>query len=204
MASSGTPLEPRKKPRQARSQAMVDAILEAAARVLSEEGYGGASTNRIAEVAGVSVGSLYQYFPNKDALIIALTMQHIQTMMSCLHQTMQQADSDIPSLVRSFVKAMIQGHAMDPKLHQALTQQLLQLGFEQFAAQQKVIRELVAGMLELRGLELKVKDYKMAAFILVATVESTVHVALMEDPQILKDPAFEEELVGLVVRYLCG
>jgi AcrR family transcriptional regulator len=65
-------LLPRKQPRQARSAATVDIILEAATRVLSERSLAGFNTNRIAEVAGVSVGSVYQYFPNKASLVTAL------------------------------------------------------------------------------------------------------------------------------------
>jgi AcrR family transcriptional regulator len=68
-------LKPRKLPRQERSQLMVEAILQAAARVLERESLAGFNTNRVAEVAGVSVGSLYQYFPNKESLITALIDQ---------------------------------------------------------------------------------------------------------------------------------
>lgn len=63
---------PRKSPQQARSQDTVAAIVEAAARILEKEGYDRFSTNAVAEKAGVSIGSLYQYFPRKDALIGAL------------------------------------------------------------------------------------------------------------------------------------
>jgi AcrR family transcriptional regulator len=63
---------PRKRPRQARSEATVEALLTAATRVLSSDGLKGFNTNRVAEVAGVSVGSLYQYYPNKAALTAAL------------------------------------------------------------------------------------------------------------------------------------
>lgn len=65
-------ISPRKKPLQARSAFTVQAILDAAARVLAQDSLGGFNTNRVAEVAGVSVGSLYQYFPNKDGLTAAL------------------------------------------------------------------------------------------------------------------------------------
>ena len=65
-------LRPRKSPRQARSADTVETLLAAAARLLERESLAGFNTNRVAEVAGVSVGSLYQYFPNKSALIAAL------------------------------------------------------------------------------------------------------------------------------------
>jgi AcrR family transcriptional regulator len=63
---------PRKQPRQARARHTVEAIIEASARILEEQGHGGFTTNAVAELAGVSIGTLYQYFPDKDALLGAL------------------------------------------------------------------------------------------------------------------------------------
>tara|TARA_R110002124_G_scaffold219391_1_gene385260 strand:- start:1292 stop:1918 length:627 start_codon:yes stop_codon:yes gene_type:complete len=63
---------PRKQPRQARAQHTVAAIIEASARILEEQGHGGFTTNAVAELAGTSIGTLYQYFPDKDALLGAL------------------------------------------------------------------------------------------------------------------------------------
>ena len=71
------PTQLRKSPRQARSRETVEVLLEAATRVLVEAGFEGASTNRIARVAGVSVGSLYQYFPNKAAIVRMLIERHV-------------------------------------------------------------------------------------------------------------------------------
>ncbi|CAD9217278.1 Transcriptional regulator, TetR family [Burkholderia cenocepacia] len=71
-SSSHMPLSPRKAPRQRRSVATVDAIVEAAARILERDGFDGYTTNAVAALAGVSIGSLYQYFPNRDALTAAL------------------------------------------------------------------------------------------------------------------------------------
>src|SRR5262245_18451911 len=73
---------PRKVPRQERARATIDALLTATARILVKEGFDRASTNRIAEEAGVSVGSLYQYFPGKEALVAALIERHIDEMTS--------------------------------------------------------------------------------------------------------------------------
>src|SRR5271154_4777544 len=70
-------LTPRKLPRQQRSEATVESILEAAAQVFERHGYAAGTTNRIAERAGVSIGTLYQYFPNKDAILIALARRHL-------------------------------------------------------------------------------------------------------------------------------
>ena len=64
-------LQPRRKPRQARSQATVEVILAAAARVFARSGYAATTTNHVAAKAGVSIGSLYEYFPSKDAILVA-------------------------------------------------------------------------------------------------------------------------------------
>lgn len=63
---------PRKQPRQARAQHTVDSIVEASARILEQQGHGGFTTNAVAALAGTSIGTLYQYFPDKDALLGAL------------------------------------------------------------------------------------------------------------------------------------
>ena len=68
--------KPRKHASQERSRATVDALIEATARILVREGFDKASTNRIAEVAGVGVGSLYQYYPGKEALVAAVIDRH--------------------------------------------------------------------------------------------------------------------------------
>ncbi|TIV67001.1 MAG: TetR family transcriptional regulator, partial [Mesorhizobium sp.] len=69
---------PRKNASQDRSRATVDALVEATARILVRDGFDKASTNRIAEEAGVSIGSLYQYYPSKEALVAAVIDRHNQ------------------------------------------------------------------------------------------------------------------------------
>ena len=83
---SKSTLGPRKQPRQARATAMVEHILQAATRVLGTESLAGFNTNRVAEVAGISIGSLYQYFPNKSALVVAL----IDRAQSALAEAIEQ------------------------------------------------------------------------------------------------------------------
>jgi AcrR family transcriptional regulator len=71
------PAQPRKQPKQGRSSATVEAILEAAARILEQSGFSGFNTNAVAALAGVSPGSLYQYYPDKEALLRDLVMRDV-------------------------------------------------------------------------------------------------------------------------------
>src|SRR5262250_1602249 len=80
----------RKSASQQRSRATVDALLEATARILIKEGYDRASTNRIAHVAGVSIGSLYQYFPSKEALVAALIDRHVEGTLQVMGEAVER------------------------------------------------------------------------------------------------------------------
>src|SRR3954469_14460843 len=108
---------PRKLPRQGRSKATVEAILAATAKVLAKEGYEGASTNRIAKVAGVSVGSLYQYFPSKEALVSAVIDRHSEELSALLTAKMAElASAPIQVMAGQMVRAMFEMHAHEPAL----------------------------------------------------------------------------------------
>src|SRR5690349_11098872 len=112
---------PRKKARQERSRATVDALLTATARILVREGYDRASTNRIAEAAGVGVGSLYQYFPSKEALVAALVDRHCEEMGAVLDKSFAEvAGAPVREAARSLVRAQIEAHKVDPRLHKVL------------------------------------------------------------------------------------
>src|ERR1700704_3667811 len=109
--------KPRKNASQERSRATVDALVEATARILVREGFDKASTNRIAEVAGVSVGSLYQYFPSKEALVAALIDRHNQEVMHAVQGELAEAvNLPIEQAVRKLVSAAVKAHRIAPKL----------------------------------------------------------------------------------------
>ena len=196
-------LSPKKRPRQGRSRAMVDALVEATARLLAAEGYGAATTKRIAAVAGVSVGSLYQYFPNKDALVYAVAQRHFDEVLAQLALVSLSPGTPLPDIVRGFVKAMVASHRMDAGLHRALTEFLLRLGPESYAEQQQRAQAMVRGILELRRSEVVEADLDVASWLLVTTAESAVHAALMEDGDLLSHERFERELSDLLCRYIC-
>jgi len=115
-------LTPRKLPKQRRSQATVRAILEAAAQVFERHGYAAGTTNRIAARAGVSIGSLYQYFPNKDAILLALVHEHLAEGTAALEPHLQRLSDGarFDDVLPHVVAAMVALHAQAPGLHRVL------------------------------------------------------------------------------------
>jgi AcrR family transcriptional regulator len=122
-------LEVRKAPGQARSKETVDAILEASARILESEGLRGFNTNSAAARAGVSVGSLYQYFPNKDAILLALIKRFEDATQESILQALRSGKgrSLKPSL-RLFVRALVGMHYRRPGLNRILEAEEERLG----------------------------------------------------------------------------
>jgi AcrR family transcriptional regulator len=106
---------PRRTPRQARSRAMVERIVTAGTRVLEASGYQDASTNRIAREAGVSPGSLYQYFPDKDAIVVEITHRLVEEFSSTITPVVRSAATERPAVATRLVL----GAALDALQQQA-------------------------------------------------------------------------------------
>lgn len=109
----------RKSPRQARSRATVETILQAGARVLNDEGWAGFTTNRVADLAGVSIGSLYQYFPDKLSLVDAIRRRHLDDCLAVMRKSKAKELSPA-QFVANLVRAMIAAHSIYPGLHRVL------------------------------------------------------------------------------------
>ena len=192
------PVTPRKEPRQQRARATVDAILLAAAHILKTEGFERATTNRIAERAGVSIGSLYQYFPNKGAVVAALRERHHDWFEGCLQAEIARAASlPLRGAVRSIVELSIALHAVDVPLHNALTERHAFTPEDDAAFRRLAQRQLEENRDTLRPL-----DPEMASYVLVRTHQALVHRTAHEEPERLADPRFAEEVTELLVRYL--
>lgn len=111
MPDTKPPLKPRKTPRQARSQATCEAILEAAARILEQGGLPALTTNRIAELAGVSIGSLYQYFPSKEAILAEMVRRMRAEMCRDVEQAVAEVQRQSLSVaVDAILRASMQHH----------------------------------------------------------------------------------------------
>lgn len=195
---------PRKRPRQARSRATVDAVLEATARVLVKRGFDGLTTNMVAEAAGVSIDSLYQYFPNKEALVGALIEKHVEDMTSlCLTELTRVAQLAMPQAIRSVIELMIRAHAVEPELHRVLTEQVPRVGrMAKLREIDALTHRMVAGLLATRKAELAIDDPDMAAFVLVSSIEAITHRAALFAPELLRDPRLVDETCRMVQRYL--
>lgn len=199
---------PRKIASQKRSRATVDALIEATARILIKDGYARASTNKIAATAGVSIGSLYQYFPSKEALVAAVVERHTQELARVARDTfLKVVSSPIGIAVRELVGAGIDAHRIDPKLHRVLDEEVPRTGRrENIDAAVQNASVFFRGYLEAHRAEIDVADLDLAAFILVTTVEALTHAAVLHRPDILanerKADEFADEVARLVLRYL--
>jgi AcrR family transcriptional regulator len=111
-------LRPRKKPRQPRSAETVNLLLEAAAQVLEAAGFAGFNTNAVARRAGVSIGSLYQYFPNKEALTIALIRRETERFQADAVQALEQASG--AAAMSHFIAAAVRHQLRRPVLARLL------------------------------------------------------------------------------------
>ena len=205
---SSAQLRPRKTPTQARSRATVEAILVAATQVLRRDGYAATTTDRVAKRAGVSVGSLYQYFPNKDAILVALTERHIDEGFALVRELLAAARADGPPLetmLRGFVVAMIALHEQEPELHRVL--------FEEAPLPSSLRRELrkrendlgreVAELLEGRP-EVRMGDSKLTGHIIVQTVDSLVHNFVLHPPKDIDAESLTDEIVRMLHQHLKG
>lgn len=199
------PRLPRKRPIQKRSQQTVAAILEATARILIEEGYERLNTNRVAEVAGVSIGSLYQYFPNKQALVLALAEQHLAREISRLAGMSEELQKlPLAQAVRQCIRGLIDATTVDAELHRALVTDVVHLGEPLVRQLQEQAEQAVLEGLERRRAEILPTDLKLAAFFLVSAVDSIIVRMLTLASDRFEIEQLEEELFALVLRYLTG
>jgi AcrR family transcriptional regulator len=190
----------RKAPQQARSRATIDAILDAAAHILGERGWEGLTTNGVAEAAGVSIGSLYQYFPNKLALIEAVRRRHFDDVLAVLHAA---ANLETPRVKRItvLVDGMIAVHRRHPAAHRVLLEESPRgedsrsahdrFDVECTKAYETLFRANVRGVAE-RGC--------VGARVLAGALAGAVHEAARQGQ--LASPVLRRELIALVDGYL--
>jgi AcrR family transcriptional regulator len=184
---------------------MVEAILEAAARVFVKQGYAHATTNRIATAAGVSVGSLYQYFPSKDAIAVELLRRYRESLVEVVAERLSRAGVEpFEQVVEELLAMLLKHQAINPALHRVLIEQVLRTGArrEIFGFEERLEAHLAAALRAAKS-SVKVADIELASFVLVRVVLAVVHAAVVDDPR-YNTPALARELTRLVIGYVGG
>jgi AcrR family transcriptional regulator len=207
MARKSPLTKPRKHASQERSRVLVDALITATARILVREGFDKASTNRIAAKAGVSVGSLYQYFPGKEALVAAVMKRHQQEIRQVVFGALREvATLPMAQGLRKLVAAAIEAHRIDPKLHRVLAEQIPHTGrLENITAANREGYAVFRAYLEAHRGECRSIDLDLAAFVCVTSIEALTHTAVLHRAESFPDEAFEaliDEATRLIVGYL--
>lgn len=202
--STETALRPRKRPRQARSKVTVEAIVSAAARVLVDRGYARMTTVAVAERAGVSVGSLYQYFPGKDALVAALLERYMDTVVRAAEAAgPPRSGRPLAADVDAQLGALLAAKMANPRLAVALkTQVPMRRDFPGLRPLLARMEKLVRRSMEEHRRELTFDDLDLAAFLLVGAVEGALSAAVEQRPELLEGDRLRPALVRLVVSFL--
>jgi len=201
MATDDKRLQARKTPRQARAEITRRRILTAAAHVFADHGYAAGTTNRIAERAGISIGSLYQYYPSKDAILAELVGNHLDRGRTSRQLWEAAPAAPLSEVLRSYVHGAVDNHRDDPQLLQVFLEQaprwatLLPKITEYHQTEVRAVQEALE-----RHPEVLVEDTGTAAHLVVTTVEVLVH--WLSAGAAVTPTALENELVAMLERYL--
>ncbi|MEW6268161.1 MAG: TetR/AcrR family transcriptional regulator [Thermodesulfobacteriota bacterium] len=192
----------RKTPRQARSQATFEAIVEAAARILAETGPRGLRTSHVAERAGVSVGSLYQYFPDRKAIVRALIERQLARAEATRPAALDDAARGRGERLRAAVDWQLDLHAADPALSRALHALAEEtLPPEELRAFAELRRGRTARFVRSVGLPQDV-DPDTVAFVVETCLAALCEAATARLPEALSSERFRDEVTTLLDRYL--
>ncbi|WP_179473847.1 TetR/AcrR family transcriptional regulator [Mycolicibacterium vinylchloridicum] len=191
----------RKQPKQLRSAETRQRIVDAAAQIFAEYGYAAGTTNRIAERAGMSIGSVYQYFPNKDAVLRALMQAHADAGARLIaERTSNGLPPALDDALRVFVRATIDNHRDDPRLHRVLFEEAPRAP-EFLAYIHDMERQAVEAAAVLLDAYPSTRASRLTAPVVVTTIESLVHRLVTTQLPVDLDE-LENEIVLLLGRYL--
>jgi AcrR family transcriptional regulator len=205
MAKHRQPLGAKRRiPRQARAGTTVAAILEASAQILEAGGLAAFTTNAVAERAGVSVGTLYQYFGDKTAILLQLARQEFDRALADVGQALQgAADPSVEGRVRAMVRAMVYAFRGRQRARKAVLQVILAQGLS------AEMMAPIAAFIARTGQRVGHGPKPMLAaltpeqtFVLSRSLMGAIRAAVLEEQPFLKSRAFEDEVVSLVMAYL--
>ena len=207
MAARRQPLETkRRKPRQARATETVAAIVEAAAQILEKGGLSGFTTNAVAERAGVSIGTLYQYFADKNALLMALAREEMEKALGEVARALQgEIDPTVEGRIRAMVRAIVHAFRGRQRARKAVIQAILaqEGGIALMAPVAAFIAR--AGEAVGRGPDSLLGPLsREQVFVVSRSLMGVVRAAVLEEQPFLASRGFEDEIVRMIVAYLAA
>ena len=199
-------LTPRKIPSQERSRETVAAIYQAAAQVFSRNGYADTTTDQIAERAGVSIGTLYQYFPSKEAISLGLWEKHLKEIKDAAQKIfldIRKRGSIDRSIAPSVIRVILEHNLYDRAQHklfigniswpEAIIQKRMELRL--------TIKKDIEGILS-SSANIRIKNYKIAAHIIWETIGDLIHNYILYQDDQMKQEEFINELADMLNRYI--
>ncbi len=195
----------RKRPRQSRARATFDAVLDAAAELISAHGYAQTTTNAVARRAGVSIGSLYQYFPNKTAILVSLLERHIHEVQPIVAEclaTLTDPETPFEKGLRQLFLGLIDLHSHNPKLQEVLSEEVPHPPSIQ-RLRQKLEGGYVAQVADIlrRRPDVEVADPDVAAHIIVVVSEAATYWLAHSVPRSADKRRYVDEVVRLLNAY---
>lgn len=193
------PVKPaRRRAKQQRARETITVIREAAAQVLLREGYARATTNRIADVAGVSVGTIYQYFTDKDAIFDALIRGEIDGLKQRLAEASPDPTVPLADALRDLLSSIIRARPEAPTLYRALEQVPNGLFRRRVSEARGSVVQWIRDLLATHRRELRVRDLDAASFVVVAAAEG---IAMNASSEFYLNRGVDE-VATLFARYL--
>jgi AcrR family transcriptional regulator len=190
----------RREPKQRRSRETVQAVLEAVQRVLKRHGVEAITTNRIAEAAGVSIGSLYQYFPDKRAIFAALYDRHVDEVRNVIERTMADCTSaSLEDFTRELVEGLANVHTEDAELHEIVSGAVPEGAHGFKSALQASFEQVISRVEQDRYTP---DEAKRILFVLPHMVEALVHGVAHQNRAAISRNAAKDEAVRTVLVYL--
>jgi AcrR family transcriptional regulator len=194
---------PRKSPDRGAGREIVGAIVESAMRILSAEGYERLTTNRIAKAAGVSIGSLYQYFPSKQAVLAAIAKvlegRALEIMMHVFNESVER---DVRDLTRSLVRELAGERLGHMNMRREILDHVPRIWVNDAS---RAVDDQVGAFLARYIAEhpaLPKPNPALSAFLVMHAVEATLEAAVARRPELLTSEEFFDELSELVSAYL--
>jgi AcrR family transcriptional regulator len=195
----------RRKPVQSRAKVTVEAMLDAAIVILRAGGIAAITTNRIAETAGVSIGSVYQYFPNKHALFLALHERHIRQVDEVMRRHLERPNADtLDQLIGEMLDGMIEAHRTDSTLSKLLQSEVPHRAGESVDFVTRLFSDFRAALSKYDRTSGLKSPPSGRAFLVATMVEAFSHAILLRRPRGVSLRSAKQECRQAIMAYLCS